>query len=142
MKALQFCSLYCVYPSAFGKFTCIFTAKFVIRRAKLNIYNTTGNTYVFFHVLTLAGSRGRCLNTRPIVETERESPDSNMDFRSFDNGLKQLYELVSMQDRHYYYLSYNVASDSEITPCNTIDKPLVVLGFTGTVMTSITTLRT
>ena len=39
-------------------------------------------------------------------------------------------------------LSYDVASGSEITPCNKIDKPLVVYIFTGNVMTSITTLRT
>ena len=39
-------------------------------------------------------------------------------------------------------LSYDVASGSEITPCNKIDKPLVVYKFTGNVMTSITTLRT
>ena len=38
-------------------------------------------------------------------------------------------------------LSYDVASGSEITPCNRIDKPLVVYRFTGNVMTSITTLR-
>ena len=35
-----------------------------------------------------------------------------------------------------YNLSYDVASESEITPCNKIDL------FTGKVMTSITTLRT
>ena len=40
------------------------------------------------------------------------------------------------------YLSYDVASGSEITPCNKIDKPLVVYRFTGNVMTSITTLHT
>ena len=39
-------------------------------------------------------------------------------------------------------LSYDVASGSEITPCNKICKPLVVYRFTGNVMTSITTLRT
>ena len=39
-------------------------------------------------------------------------------------------------------LSYDVASGSEITPCNKIDKPLVVYRFTGNFMTSITTLRT
>ena len=39
-------------------------------------------------------------------------------------------------------LSYDVASGSEITPCNKIDKPLVVYRFTGNVMTSITTLCT
>ena len=42
----------------------------------------------------------------------------------------------------YLLLSYDVASGSEITPCNKIDKPLVVYKFTGNVMTSITTLRT
>ena len=39
----------------------------------------------------------------------------------------------------YFYLSYDIASGSEITPCNKIDKPLVVYRFTGNVMTSITT---
>ena len=38
-------------------------------------------------------------------------------------------------------LSYDVASGSEITPCNKICKPLVVYRFTGNVMTSIPTLR-
>ena len=40
------------------------------------------------------------------------------------------------------FLSYDVASGSEITPCNKINKPLLVYRFTGNVMTSITTLRT
>ena len=39
-------------------------------------------------------------------------------------------------------LSYDVASGSEITPCNKIDKPLVVYRFMGNLTTSITTLRT
>ena len=39
------------------------------------------------------------------------------------------------------FLSYDVAPGSEITPCNKIDKPLVVYRFTGNVMTSIITLR-
>ena len=39
-------------------------------------------------------------------------------------------------------LPYDVASGSEVTPCNKIDKPLVVYRFTGNVMTSIATLRT
>ena len=39
-------------------------------------------------------------------------------------------------------LSYDVASGSEITPCNKICKTLVVYRFSGNVMTSITTLRT
>ena len=42
----------------------------------------------------------------------------------------------------YIYLSYDVASGSEITPCNKICKPLVFYRFTGNVITSITTLRT
>ena len=42
----------------------------------------------------------------------------------------------------YSNLSYDVASGSEITPFNKIDKPLVVYRFTGKVMTFITTLRT
>ena len=37
---------------------------------------------------------------------------------------------------------YNLETFSEITPCNKIDKPLVVYRFSGNVMTSITTLRT
>ena len=41
-----------------------------------------------------------------------------------------------------FFLSYDVASGSEITPCNKICNPLVVYQFTGYVMTSITTLRT
>ena len=46
-----------------------------------------------------------------------------------------------------YILSYDVASGSEITPCNKINKPLVVYRlevyrFTGNVMTPITTLHT
>ena len=38
-------------------------------------------------------------------------------------------------------VSYDVVSGSEITPCNKIDKPLVVYRFTGNVMTSIQKLR-
>ena len=50
--------------------------------------------------------------------------------------------LESVQSAKYLVLSYDVASGSEITPCNKICKPLVVYRFTGNVMTSITTLRT
>ena len=39
-------------------------------------------------------------------------------------------------------LSYDVESWSKITPCNKIDKPLVIYRFSGNVMSSITTLRT
>ena len=44
------------------------------------------------------------------------------------------------KDYFKIHLSYDVASGSEITPCNKIDKPLVVYRFTGNMMTSITTL--
>ena len=40
------------------------------------------------------------------------------------------------------FSSYDVASQSEIMSCNKIDIPPVVYGFTGNVMTSITTSRT
>ena len=39
------------------------------------------------------------------------------------------------------FLSYDVASGSEITPYNKIDKPLVVYRFLGNIMTSTTTSR-
>ena len=47
--------------------------------------------------------------------------------------------LKSLVNKHA--LSHNVASGSDITTCNKIDKPLVVYRFSGNVMTSITTLR-
>ena len=39
-------------------------------------------------------------------------------------------------------LSYDVASMAEITPCNKLDKPLVIYRCLGNVMTPITTLLT
>ena len=57
--------------------------------------------------------------------------------------LQKMLDATSLEnDADYILLSLNVASESEITPCNKIDKPLVVYRFTGNVMTSITTLRT
>ena len=43
---------------------------------------------------------------------------------------------------YIFFLSNDVASGSEITPCNKIGKPLVVYRFSGNVVTSITTLCT
>ena len=43
------------------------------------------------------------------VQTARESPDLNMDFHSFDNGCKQLYEYTPMQE-------YNICI-VRCTPC-------------------------
>ena len=48
------------------------------------------------------------------VQTARESPDLNMDCRSFDNGLKQLYDWIYAR---MIKLSYDVASESETTLC-------------------------
>ena len=54
-----------------------------------------------------------------------------------------LYKYVLENPSEYKgLLSYDVASGSEITPCNKICKPLVFYRFTGNVMTSITTLHT
>ena len=40
--------------------------------------------------------------------------------------------IVLFPDRsHLLFLSHNVASGSEITPCNKIDKPLVIFRFLG-----------
>ena len=40
-----------------------------------------------------------------------------------------------------FFLSHDVASEIEITPCNRTDKPLVIYRFSGNVMMSVTTLR-
>ena len=42
---------------------------------------------------------------------------------------------------HELNISHDLASGSEITPCNKIDKSLVIYRFSGTFMTSIATLR-
>ena len=51
-----------------------------------------------------------------------------------------LHTLSYLEDCVMFILSYDVATGSEITPCNKIYKPLVVNQFSGNVMTSITTL--
>ena len=56
--------------------------------------------------------------------------------------LKRLIHIHLISRQSETSLSYDVASENEITPCNKINKPLVVYRFTGNVMTSITTLRT
>ena len=55
---------------------------------------------------------------------------------------KFLYQFETLQVLSPY-LSHDVASGSDIKPCNKIDKPLEqIYRFSGNVMTSITTLRT
>ena len=41
----------------------------------------------------------------------------------------------------YFHLSHDIASESEIMPCNEIDKPLVIYRLARNVMTSIIKLR-
>ena len=41
-----------------------------------------------------------------------------------------------------YFIYHDIVSGGEITPCNKIDKPLVVYRFSGKIMTSITMLHT
>ena len=53
-----------------------------------------------------------------------------------------LVETVAQVSKIMIILSYDIASGSEITPCNKIDKPLVVYRFMTNVMRSITALHT
>ena len=65
-----------------------------------------------------------------------------LSFRFAHNKVRFSIGNVILSSKVKNKLSYDVASESEITPCNKINKPLVVYRFTGNVMTSITTLRT
>ena len=58
-----------------------------------------------------------------------------------DNAQHFNLNLPSLHARKQRYLSKDDASESDITSCNKIDKPLVVYRFTGNAMTSIITLR-
>ena len=70
-------------------------------------------------------------------------PDQTISTEQSDLDLhclsKRLLNIITDDKRD---LSYDVASGSEITPCNKIDKPLVVYRLMGNVLTSITTLGT
>ena len=66
---------------------------------------------------------------------------SNAFLRLFKRDNLSSHDMIKMMIRQVD-LSYDVASGSEITPCNKICKQLVVYRFTGNVMTSITTLLT
>ena len=57
-------------------------------------------------------------------------------------NVRSIIFMLTLVNSGTFDLSYDAASGSEITPCNEIDKPLVVYRFTGSIMTSITTLRT
>ena len=78
--------------------------------------------------------------------SNRQDPDQTASSKQSDLGLhwlsRRFWEASSVKNfRTFMVLSYDVASESEITPRNKIDKPLVVYRFTGNVMTSITTLQ-
>ena len=64
--------------------------------------------------------------------------------QSVCKGYQQRKKVTASKEKvlRKFHLSYDVASGSEIMPCNKIDKPLVVYSFRGNVMKSITTLRT
>ena len=62
-------------------------------------------------------------------------PIASYDFALILLGIRYLLYLLFI-----LFLSHDVASGSKITPCNKIDKPLVVYIFSGHVMASITTL--
>ena len=75
------------------------------------------------------------------VLANSEEPDAMPHFVAFHLSCHCLPKSLVFKGLNYD-LSYDVASGSEITPCNKIDKPLVVYRFSGNVMTSITTLCT
>ena len=55
--------------------------------------------------------------------------------------MTSFYGIISLMSSTLLYLSHDIASESDITTCIKIDKPLVVYRFIGNVMTSIITLR-
>ena len=72
--------------------------------------------------------------------------EKQQQIENLDQQLRKLHNAMETLVIHrrgmYLYLSYDVASESEITPCNKIDNPLVVYRLYENVMTSITRLRT
>ena len=95
----------------------------------LNMYDHAGVMHVTFHL--------------GVVSYRRDLPFDYLNFNDFSvvfpNFVSNGWNLMKLTLNKY--LSYDVASGSEITPCNKICKPLVVYRFTGNVTTSITTLR-
>ena len=54
--------------------------------------NLVHNAFCIQRYANNSGFIGSILKFKNHVQTAREYPDFNIDFRSFDNGLKQLYE--------------------------------------------------
>ena len=91
-------------------------------------------------------SSGRLINVSDFFSKScKKLTSSILSILIYDNLMKHGKDLMSyclrkIMEKQECYLSNDVASGSEITPCSKIDKPLVVYIFTGNVMTSITTL--
>ena len=85
-----------------------------------------------------------CRVRTPFTETTLIIAKQQQQKRSFQKG--HMFTNISAQNTTALMLvatlSYDVASGSEISPCNKVDKPLLVYRFLGKVMTSITTLCT
>ena len=101
------------------------------------------SAHVLLNLLNELGKRDKMRGLPSILSLFRN------EFNKFNNTrarmLDSIYHMTNTLKSHFWrknVLSYDVASGSEITPCNKICKPLVVYRFSGNVTTSITTLRT
>ena len=116
----SFCLDKCTNCLAFSVFACTIYMSpgpevitvFMINSTEHEIYHT--NKYTSIDILTFISM---------INLLSESSKNSKID--SNDKNSKTIYH------------NYDVASGSEITPCNKICKPLVVYRFSGNVMTSI-----
>ena len=114
-----------------------------------------GHTNIFFSrdivVLDIFSRRKRDLfNNNCVFSSQRENQTIccryPKELSQWDGSIWHKKLVFKLEDRKIiklfvakHLLSYDVASGSEITPCNKIDKSLVVYKFTGNLMTSITT---
>ena len=65
-----------------------------------------------------------------------------LNYRNSKNDHLNVRSSATVLVRNTLNYHYDVASGSEIAPCNKIDKPLMVYRFKGNIMRSIITLRT
>ena len=101
--------------------------------------------------------RTGCLKETPYLDISFKRPEHRFEFIKIVNmpiSLNVMYPKLNLNKRVfwtiwvwiieglYYTLSYDIASGSEIMPCNKIDKQLVANKFMGNIMTSITMFRT
>ena len=79
---------------------------------------------------------------RPSRDTRKSFfPNAFIRGKSRKCSFSDIFELKYRVNHYNFYLSHDIASESDRTPCIKIDKPLVVYRFTGNVMTFIMTLR-